>query len=539
VTKEGATAEITPLESLTLQLNDVPLAEVLRIICSLTNLQYKVEEFVVNIFPVNETNDVMVVRTFPVPPGFFPSTMGTMAGVGELAPTTVSIKLADAKTELTNRGVEFPVGASATYLPKTAKLVIRNTLDQVSLVETLLGSVENLTKLIEIETRFVEFSDDKLKDVSFNWAYGKTLPSVLDAAGMVPPGGWATQAGTSWITEAIRAGTSSNIDFAGLVLSEGSRSRDGNNVGIRPRDYPEDGTSFIPNGGNEGSTALRTSSVITGETLDQLLGIGAARVPNSFALGGIVNGRGARLLINALESTIGVDLLSAPKLTVVNGQTAKIRSIREMRYPTEYEAPAVELEQQTGISVLDDFSSSSLTVTVTVPHPAEFEMRDVGVTLEVKATATADRRIDLELKPEITEFQGFINYGGPINASSTATGDDLDAIENTFTLTQGSFNTPVFSQRYVETNLQILDGQTVIMGGFIRDDTEKIKDKVPLLGDLPLVGRLFRSEAERSIKRNLVIFITARLMRADGRPQFLTEEESGYYGAITSAKSGG
>jgi general secretion pathway protein D len=52
----------------------------------------------------------------------------------------------------------------------------------------------------------------------------------------------------------------------------------------------------------------------------------------------------------------------------------------------------------------------------------------------------------------------------------------------------------------------------------MREDVQKVEDKVPLLGDIPLAGRLFRSNVEQKIKKNLIIFVTARLMDAQGRP---------------------
>ena len=66
--------------------------------------------------------------------------------------------------------------------------------------------------------------------------------------------------------------------------------------------------------------------------------------------------------------------------------------------------------------------------------------------------------------------------------------------------------------------MSIWDGQTVAMGGLIREDVQKVQDKVPILGDIPLAGRLFRSDVDQKIKRNLIIFVTARLMDAEGRP---------------------
>ena len=62
------------------------------------------------------------------------------------------------------------------------------------------------------------------------------------------------------------------------------------------------------------------------------------------------------------------------------------------------------------------------------------------------------------------------------------------------------------------------------LGGLVREDVQKVQDKVPILGDIPLAGRLFRSNVDQKIKRNLIIFVTARLMDAEGRPVRLDED---------------
>ena len=72
------------------------------------------------------------------------------------------------------------------------------------------------------------------------------------------------------------------------------------------------------------------------------------------------------------------------------------------------------------------------------------------------------------------------------------------------------------------TRLQILDGQTAVLGGLLREDTQEIHDKVPVLGDLPLVGRLFQSKVSSRIKKNLLIFVTARLIKSNGSPSTST-----------------
>jgi len=117
------------------------------------------------------------------------------------------------------------------------------------------------------------------------------------------------------------------------------------------------------------------------------------------------------------------------------------------------------------------------------------------------------------LAPEVIEFEGFINYGSPILSNTT------DALGNpqTIVLTPNVINQPIFSTRKVTTNVTIWDGQTVAMGGLIREDVQTVEDKVPLLGDIPLLGRLFRTKAEDHFKRNLMVFVTANVIDPSGQ----------------------
>ncbi len=77
---------------------------------------------------------------------------------------------------------------------------------------------------------------------------------------------------------------------------------------------------------------------------------------------------------------------------------------------------------------------------------------------------------------------------------------------------------PFFHTRQLRTNLLIYNGATVVMGGMITEVRRDVDDKIPILGDIPLLGRLFRSRYESSEKRNLLIFVTARLVDPSGRP---------------------
>jgi len=132
--------------------------------------------------------------------------------------------------------------------------------------------------------------------------------------------------------------------------------------------------------------------------------------------------------------------------------------------------------------------------------------------------------IDLNLVPQVVEFEGFINYGSPINAVGVNTIGVISTSAPVL-LTENVINQPVFSTRKVTTNVSVWDGQTVVLGGLMREDVQKTEDKVPIIGDIPLVGRLFRTNVDQHIKRNLVIFVTARLVTPGGLPLNVEEEE--------------
>jgi general secretion pathway protein D len=137
--------------------------------------------------------------------------------------------------------------------------------------------------------------------------------------------------------------------------------------------------------------------------------------------------------------------------------------------------------------------------------------------------------IDLNLVPQVVEFDGFINYGSPINAiginTVTVAGLPVTTTSAPVLLTENVINQPIFSTRKVTTSVQVADGQTVVIGGLMREDVQKVEDRTPLLGDIPLVGRLFRSNVDQHVKRNLIIFVTARRVTPLGQAPEEQEEE--------------
>jgi len=77
---------------------------------------------------------------------------------------------------------------------------------------------------------------------------------------------------------------------------------------------------------------------------------------------------------------------------------------------------------------------------------------------------------------------------------------------------------PIFRARQVVTSCNVWDGQTAVLGGLLAEDVSKTKDKIPILGDLPLVGRLFRSESSKTRRKNMLIFVTPTIIDPAGNP---------------------
>src|SRR5205807_9246164 len=136
------------------------------------------------------------------------------------------------------------------------------------------------------------------------------------------------------------------------------------------------------------------------------------------------------------------------------------------------------------------------------------------------------------LVPQVVEFEGFINYGSPIfgtippsTSFNPLTGITTLLSSPSVLLTANVINQPIFSTRKVTTSVSVYDGSTVVLGGLMREDVQKTEDRTPIIGDIPIVGRLFRTSADQHVKRNLVIFVTAHLVTPAGTPLNASEEE--------------
>ncbi len=185
--------------------------------------------------------------------------------------------------------------------------------------------------------------------------------------------------------------------------------------------------------------------------------------------------------INLLQQKHNVDILANPRVLVVSGQSAQIKTVEEIPYQERFQTTA------------GGGGSNAI---------ASIQFKEVGVTLDVKATLTDEGKILMEIKPSQSVQTG------------KASNDELSA--------------PVVDTRSAESTLLLEDGQVVVMGGLRRKETRIQKEQVPLLGDIPILGFFFSSNNVEVYNSELLVFISPHIYRDEP----LTNEQLSRYNEL-------
>lgn len=497
-----------------INLTNVPLEVVLRLIADEAQLRVKITDFAVELLPLDDAAE-LVSKRFEVPADFRASLAGGGGGGGgsddPFAEPSAGGANLSIKELLQQAGIPFPDGANASLIGGTTLSVTNTPQNNDAIEQIVIQERLKLPKQVKITTKFVEVQQENTDELGFDWLvqpFGVTPSTVFLGGGTVGSGAaraagdFINQVDGTQINPGAAGGTSTT---QGIVTS-----------GLRNGDFAINRNSIDAVLNNPNRTA-QVSSV----------------APGILSLTGIFTDGQVQMIMRGLQQRKGTDIMTAPSVMVrATGEQATIEVVREFIYPTEYEPP--ELPNEVGIGggfntvgggggILGGGSQSAGIFPVTPATPTAFDTRKTGVTLEIEPTLDANSyTIDLQFTPEIVEFEGFINYGAPIQSPGT------DSFGNPapITITENRIEMPVFSSRRVQTAITIYDGHTVAVGGLMREDVQMVRDQVPILGDVPLIGRLFKSESENRIKSNLIIFVTAEVIDASGR-RFNEQRESG------------
>lgn len=327
------------------------------------------------------------------------------------------------------KGIEFPEGTSAYYMPTINHLFVRHNLDNIIRIENVLEDYvgarrELMGHQVEIEAKFVEIGQKTLDELGFSWRFG---------------------------------------------------SKNGGDANLF-------GDLYLPAGQNILASGLRTAATA----------IGVGTSPGSLGVSKTAGSLRWDLIVTALEQADDSDVLSAPRVVTQNGNMALIQVGEEEMIPKA-------------------FDINNRDTSPWIEH-TDWDLEFMGVELEVTPDLREGGLIDLELNPRVKELIGYDAYTAVPDYSyyysSTVSGTVGDAL---------TASLPYFRIREMETNVTVADGSTVGLGGLIYDKLETFKDKVPVLGSIPYLGRLFRSEGSRSVKRNLMIFVTATQVDINGQ----------------------
>ncbi|RLD11380.1 MAG: hypothetical protein DRI44_03680 [Chlamydiae bacterium] len=366
----------------------------------------------------------------------------------------------------------WPDGSTIFLEPSTGTLVVRQTpgiLDEIDGFIKELGTDEEQLQ-VEIQTRFVLITDQNLEELSI----GMALKSPFD---LYTRG--KNRAGVS------RGGVINPTDLTGALRRYSAKRRNS-----RYSDTLKNAINML--GLKEGNNQVS----------DQVIGFFTSAL-TSPEVG---------LIFHGISNQTDTDMLSAPKITTVSGQSrVSIRQITEVMYPDEYTVYKPAIIYFTGSGGGGIFGSFSMSaVAGTYPGYATVEStlkEDVGIQLVVSPTIgengkTVSMEVTAQVSEEIEPHLVTVYVGN----------DNIIPPIEPITL-----SVPRFKTSEVKTHVVVNDGETIVLGGMIMEQLKKYNDKVPFWGDLPLVGRLFRSEGSFQDKRNLLIFVTTNIVTPGGK----------------------
>ena len=469
-----------------LQLSNTPLSQVLKYITDITGTTYTTDDFSVIISPAGSASAELVTRTYRVPPDFISNagngTTDAAAAEDPFGATPaggLTPKRLGAQEALAQQGVSFPEGASASYTPANNTLRVVNTPtnhDYIAQIIDALAKTEPV--LVAVRVTMIKVEQTRLEELGFDsFLENLSIGNDLNLNGGTQGNGKAspdvvTPSGTTALNP----------------ITAGNRSGD---------------------------------SAVSGDSIDELIANPSGRqvsnpAPGILSLYGSFNDAKVQTLMRGLNQKKGVDVMAQPSTVTRSGQASSIAIVREFIYPTEYEPPKIPTEVGVSKEKLADQnvdlvtnSNGSGIIPVTPSTPTAFQKKDVGITLEVLPVVDPNKRfITVTLNPTFRDFEGFVNYGSPINATLNGT---------TVELTKNEILMPVFSKQAVSSTVDVADGATVVVGGLMQESVQTVEDKTPILGSIPILGRMFQSDVKKPVSKMILFLVNVELMDPTGR----------------------
>ncbi|HTQ11433.1 MAG TPA: type II and III secretion system protein, partial [Fimbriimonadaceae bacterium] len=181
-----------------------------------------------------------------------------------------------------------------------------------------------------------------------------------------------------------------------------------------------------------------------------------------------------RAFLNTVQNDSRFKVLDTPRIFTSNNVKAEINVSQKLPYITS---------QESGLA-------GGLI--------SNYQFQDVGVVLTVTPRITSSGQVTMDVVQSADDLQGFT-----------------------------TFNAPIINHREATTTVSVADGQTIVLGGIIRNTVTDTENKIPFLGDIPLLGNLFRSKSKEDNQTELMVFLTPHIVRTNTDAQKLRKQETG------------
>jgi len=343
-------------------------------------------------------------------------------------------------------------------------LLVRATLADLDIIEQAIQILNVAPPMVQIEAKFAEINQADSKALGFDWYLGNFL---------MGNGRLGAQAGSApaYAGNVSAANPAGQFPYASTGI--GTASTDG----------------LLTSG-------LRNQAGIAGDQ----------NIPALATFSGILTDPQFRTVIRALEQRDGVELLSAPKVTTLSGRQAQVTvaDVRTIVTGTQSNSGGANGGGQSAGAA----GGGTIVQSQGIAQNYNTSALPFGPTLDVIPYVSSDDvSIQMTIMPSFVEFIGY-EESQFINRAVTASG--LNPLTQQLPL-------PHLRVRQITTSANVWDGQTVVLGGLIAEDVRKLKDKIPVLGDIPFLGRLFRNESSATSKKNLLVFVTPTIIDPAGK----------------------
>jgi len=374
--------------------------------------------------------------------------------------------------------IDPAAGGKTQVDTRSNALIITERPSRMNSIQEIIERLDRPTEQVMIESKFIEVNNRDSKNLGIEWA---SLSGMQVSAGpfrrdysdertrdKISSNGRAN--GASDTSNTSTTSSSSNTRNSTGSRSNSRQSETDNLTGnvLSDRTTLNNSASSIDRFDSSEGTSSSLSSLVNSSVnsaIDNTWGVSSSTLDTA-----VFSADQFRVVLSALKTNNDVELVSNPTVVTLNNSPAQI-NIAE-----EFPIPSYRYNDEQGA-----FEVSG------------FEYKAIGVLLNVTPQINSAGFINMNIVPEISSRVDEVSFGGA-----------------------GGATIPIISTRRTRSTVTVKSGYTLAIGGLIENETSNRTTSVPVLGSIPVLGRLFSSESKSIDSRNLIVFITAKILSASG-----------------------